>query len=184
MNAECFADGREQRGIAANEAGDPVTFSWVLAQESYGHYYNSDYLEAVEVACRAQDIVHGDPCVGAALAAALEGRAHAAMGHQQAARAALGRAEDILSHLCGDELAPSAFGYNEGQLRFHQSSAYTSLHDIRSAFKAQDRALELCLPGDYTDWSMTRLDRAACLAYDGDTADALAVCSRNSRHSG
>ena len=159
--------------MAANEAGDPVTISWVLAQESYGHYYNSDYPEAVEVARGAQDIVHGDPCVGAALAAALEGRAHAAMGHHQAASAALGRAEDILSHLCGDELAPSAFGYNEGQLRFHQSSAYTSLHDIRSAFKAQDRALELCPPNDYTDWSMTRLDRAACLAYDGDTADAL-----------
>ena len=78
-----------------------------------------------------------------------------------------------MSHLSGDELAPSAFGYNEGQLRFHQSSAYTSLHDIRPAFKAQDRALELCPPNDYTDWSMTRLDRAACLAYDGDTAAAL-----------
>jgi transcriptional regulator with XRE-family HTH domain len=160
--------------IAANEAGDPVTFSWVLAQESYGHYYNADYREAVEVACCAQDIVHGDPCVGAALAAALEGRAHAAMGHQQAAREALGHAESILSHLCGDELASSAFGYNEGQLRFHESSAYTSLHDIRSALKAQDRALELCRPNDYTDWSMTRLDRAACLAQDGDTVGALA----------
>jgi tetratricopeptide (TPR) repeat protein len=159
--------------IAANEAGDPLTYSWVLAQESYGHYYNSDYPEAVGVARSAQDIVRDHPCVGGALAAALEGRAHAAMGHHEAARAALGRAEDILSHLRGNELTSSAFGYNEGQLRFHQSSAYTSLHDTRSAFKAQDRALELCLPDDYTDWSMTRLDRAACLAHEGDTVGAL-----------
>jgi transcriptional regulator with XRE-family HTH domain len=159
--------------LAASEAGDQVTHSWVLAQESYGHYYSSDFREAAEVACHAQEIVRTSPCVGAALAAALEGRAQAAMGHPQATRAALARAEDILSHLHGDELAPSAFGYNESQLRFHQGSAYTSLHDPRSAFSAQDRALELCLPGDYTDWAMTRLDRAICLAYTGDTAAAL-----------
>ena len=159
--------------LAASEAGDPVTHSWVLAQESYGHYYSSDFREAAEVACHAQDIVRTSPCVGAALAAALEGRAQAAMGHRQTTRAALARAEDILSHLRGDELAPSAFGYNEGQLRFHEGSAYTSLRDTRSAFGAQDRALKLCLPGDYTDWAMTRLDRAICMAYNGDTAAAL-----------
>ena len=159
--------------LAASEAGDPVTHSWVLAQESYGHYYSSDFREAAEVAWHAQDIVRTSPCVGAALAAALEGRAQAAMGHRQTTRAALARAEDILSHLRGDELVPSAFGYNEGQLRFHEGSAYTSLHDARSAFSAQDRALKLCLPGDYTDWAMTRLDRAICMAYNGDTAAAL-----------
>jgi transcriptional regulator with XRE-family HTH domain len=70
--------------LAASEAGDPVTHSWVLAQESYGHYYSSDFREATEVAWHAQDIVRTSPCVGAALAAALEGRAQAAMGHQQA----------------------------------------------------------------------------------------------------
>jgi transcriptional regulator with XRE-family HTH domain len=174
-----LGDRRSFRGwartarLAASEAGDPVTHSWVLAQESYGHYYNSDFREAAEVACHAQDIVRASPCVGAALAAALEGRAQAAMGNGQAAHAALARAEDVLSYLRGDELAPSAFGYNEGQLRFHEGSAYTSLHDVRSAFGAQARALELCLPGDYTDWAMTRLDRAICLAYDGDISAAL-----------
>ena len=159
--------------LAASEAGDPVTHSWVLAQESYGHYYSSDFREAAEVACHAQDIVRTSPCVGAALAAALEGRAQAAMGHRQTTRAALARAEDILSHLRGDELAPSAFGYNEGQLRFHEGSAYTTLRDVRPAFRAQARALELCYPGYYTDWALTRLDRAVCLAYDGDMSAAL-----------
>ena len=174
-----LGDRRSFRGwartarLAASEAGDPVTHSWVLAQESYGHYYSSDLREAAEVACHAQDIVRASPCVGAALAAALEGRAQAAMGHRQETRAALARAEDILSHLRGDELVPSAFGYNEGQLRFHEGNAYTSLHDPRSAFRAQDRALKLCLPGDYTDWAMTRLDRAICLACSGDAAAAL-----------
>jgi len=168
-----FREWARTARLAAIEAGDPVTHSWVLAQESYGHYYSSDFREAAEVAWHAQDIVRTSPCVGAALAAALEGRAQAAMGRQQATRAALARAEDILSHLRGDELVPSAFGYNEGQLRFHEGSAFTSLRDTRSAFGAQDQALKLCLPGDYTDWAMTRLDRAICLAYDGDIAAAL-----------
>ncbi len=159
--------------LAADEAGDPETHSWILAQESYGHYYSADLLEAVDVARHAQAVVRATPCVGAALAAALEARAHAAMGRHQETREALGRAEGILSHLDGEALTPSAFGYNEAQLRFHAGNAYTHLCDVKAAFIAQDRALELCMPGDYTDWAMTRLDRASCLTYNGDTSDAL-----------
>jgi hypothetical protein len=44
---------------------------------------------------------------------------------------------------------------------------------VRSALAAQDRALELCAPGDYIDWAMTRLDRASCLTKSGETTDAL-----------
>jgi hypothetical protein len=94
------------------------------------------------------------------------------MHHDQETRAALGRAEQILSRLDGDALSSSAFGYNEAQLRFHEGNAFTHLGDARSAFVAQDRALRLCAPGDYTDWAMTRLDRAHCLIVDGD-ADAV-----------
>lgn len=163
--------------IAAAEAGDPETISWVLAQEAYGHYYADDLREAAEMAQRAQNAVLGMPCVGAALAAALEARAHAAMGENRETGAALGRAEDITARLDGDALTPSAFGYNEGQLRFHAGSAYTHLRDTKAAFRVQDRALELCMPGDYTDWAMTRLDRAACLVFSGETADGLAYAA-------
>ncbi|MGH3320976.1 MAG: helix-turn-helix domain-containing protein [Streptosporangiaceae bacterium] len=159
--------------LAANEAGDPQTRSWVLAQEAYGHYYGGDLREAVDVAQHAQGVVPATPCVGAALAAALEARANAAMGRRRETHAALARAEEVTAQLDGDALVPSAFGYNEAQLRFHAGSAYTHLRELRAAFIAQDRALQLCMPGDYTDWAMTRLDRASCLAYSGDTADAL-----------
>lgn len=159
--------------LAAHEAGDPVTHSWVLAQEAYGHYYSGDLIEAVDVARHAQELVQTTPCVGAALAAALEARAHAAMGRDRETRESLARAEAILSRIDGDSLIPSAFGYNEAQLRFHEGSAYTHLRDVKSALKAQDRALQLCAPGDYTDWAMTRLDRGACLAYEGGASEAL-----------
>lgn len=159
--------------LAAHEAGDPITHAWVLAQEAYGHYYSDDLLKAIDVARHAQDLVRATPCVGAALAAALEARAHASLGRQHETRDALKYAEAILAHLDGDALDPSAFGYNEAQLRFHEGNAYTHLQDAKSAFKAQDRALELCAPGDYTDWAMTRLDHATCLIQTGETADAL-----------
>jgi transcriptional regulator with XRE-family HTH domain/tetratricopeptide (TPR) repeat protein len=163
--------------LAASEAGDPVAHSWALAQEAYGHYYSGDLLEAVDVARHAQDLVRTTPCVGAALAAALEARAHAALGRHQQTRAALAQAEDILSRLDEAVVVPSAFGYTEAQLRFHEGNAYTHLRDARAAFKAQNRALELCVPGDYTDWAMTRLDRASCLIDTGDPSDAVAYAT-------
>jgi len=159
--------------LAGNEAGDPQTLSWVLAQEAYGHYYSGDILEAIDVARHACEIVR-TPCTGAALAAALEARAHASMRRPEETREALTRAESILSQLSGDLLIPSAFGYNEASFRFHEGNAYTHLRDVKSAFKAQERALELCSQDNYTDWALTRLDRAQCLVYSGDVSDGLA----------
>ena len=52
-------------------------------------------------------------------------------------------------------------GYG-AQLSFHAGNAYTHLRDSQEAFAAQDRALELYDPEDYTDRALIRLDRAAC----------------------
>jgi tetratricopeptide (TPR) repeat protein len=157
---------------AATEAGDRPALSWVTAQESYGYYYAGDMPGAVACAREAQDAARV-PCVGAVLAAALEMRAHAAMGDTPAAMAALGAAEDIHGRLPGSDLTPSAFGYAESQLRFHAGDALTRLGDTTSARPVLERALELCPPEDYTDWAMIRLNRAACLAAEGDTDAAL-----------
>ena len=127
-------------------------------------------LEAVDVARHAYEVVKM-PCTGAALAAALEARAYAMMGRAQETRKALDRAEKALSQLAGDVLVPSAFGYDEASFRFHEGNSYTHLRDVKSAVKAQERALELCKPDNYTDWAMTRLDRAQCLTYSGDMKD-------------
>lgn len=159
--------------LGATEAGDPVTLSWVLAHESYGHYYSGDLQESLDTAQHAQDLVTRIPCVGSALAAALEARIHAITGGVRETREALARAEKILSFLADADLIPSAFGYNEAQLRFHESSAYTHLRDAHLAFQAQDRALELCAHGDYTDWALTRLDRATCLTHTGEIAGGI-----------
>lgn len=158
---------------AASEAGDPATDSWVLAQEAYGHYYAGDLYEAVRVAQRAQHITV--PCVGAVLAAALEARAHAALGPARAqdVRTALECAEVMLGELAPSEVNNSAFGYNEGQLRFHEGNAYTHLGDTHAAWRAQQRALQLCPDSDYMDLTLTRLDRTICLVREGDVTAAL-----------
>jgi transcriptional regulator with XRE-family HTH domain len=158
--------------ITATEAGDPETLSWVLAQEAYGYYYSNDLAEALAVAQAAQKHAGAIPRVGAVLAAALEARIHGALGRASDCRQALSRAETILSNLPEGYVNDSAFGYDEGQLRFHEGNAYTHLHDATSAWVAQQRALELCAPSDFMDRTFTRLDRSICLVGDGDIAAA------------
>ena len=68
---------------------------------------------------------------------------------------------------------PSAFGYNEAQLRFHEGNALTHLHDTEAAWRAQQRALQLYPPSDYLDRTLLQLDRASCLAFDGDVTTAM-----------
>ena len=159
---------------AARRSSDPVTLSWVLAQEAHGHYYRNDLGEALEVAQQAQAVAgRASSCIGVALAAALEARVHAVLGRRQETKTALQRAEGVVLKLDEGSRIASAFGYNEAQLRFHEGNAYTHLRDSRNALRAQERALELCAPGDYTDWAMTRLDRANCLLFEGDPSAAV-----------
>ena len=162
---------------AASEAGDQAVLSWVLAQEAYGHYYAGNLAEAVTVARHAQALMRRAPRAGAVLAAALEARAHAARGNTRETRRALGRAETILQALDPGSVMASAFGYAESQFRFHQSSAYTRLGDTRAALAAQERALAICPADDFTDRALTRLDRAACLAHDGNPTAAVAYAT-------
>lgn len=157
--------------VAAAECGDPQAHAWVLVQEAYGHYYCDNFEEAVSVALHTQSLTDV-ACVGTALAAALEARAHAAMGSHSETTRALGRAEEILSSLNADATISSAFGYSESQLRFHAGSAYTHLGDTTRATVAHDRALQLIPAADYTDRTFVQIDRATCYAQDGDAAGA------------
>jgi hypothetical protein len=43
--------------------------------------------------------------------------------------------------------------------------------------EAQERALELCPPTDFMDRALTQLDRASCLANDGDVSTAMSFAT-------
>lgn len=158
--------------VAAVEADDPETYSWVLAQEAFGHFYSGDLPEAVNVARHAQAVVSGTPGVGAVLAAATEARALAALGRADETHAALREAQATLARLDGGAAKASAFGYDEAQLCFHESNALTHLGDTKAARSAQERALVLLPVDAFMDRALTELDRAACLALDGDVSSA------------
>ncbi|HEY2270558.1 MAG TPA: hypothetical protein VGI96_48635 [Streptosporangiaceae bacterium] len=162
---------------AAAEAGDGPALSWAVAQEAYGYYYAGDMPGAVACARTALDAAP-HPCVGGALAAALEMRAHAAMGDAASARRALEVADRIHGQLTGEALAASAFGYAESQLRFHAGDALTRLGDTGPARQELRRALELCPPDDYTDRSLAMLDMAACMIADGDPEAGMEHAAR------
>jgi hypothetical protein len=159
---------------AAAETGDPETISWVLAQEAYGHYYSGDLGEALIVARGSQHAARATARVGSVLSAALEARVLAVRGDVLGCERALGNAEDALSKLAPEFVNDSAFGYDEGQLRFHQGNAYTHLGDTAKAWRASERALALCGPDDFMDRAFTQLDHASCLIRDGDVALGLA----------
>lgn len=158
--------------LAAHEAEDAATTSWVLAQEAYGHFYCGRDTEAASLAQGAQEVAAGRKCAAVPLAAALEARACARLGKSAEAAEAITRAEMLVEHLDTHALVPSAFGYNEAQLRFHEGNTYAHLGNCRAALPAQQRALELCAAGDYTDRAMVRLDRAITLVADHETNQA------------
>ena len=47
--------------MAAAQADDAATLSWVLAQEAYGHFYSGRLPEAVSVARQAQEMMRVTP---------------------------------------------------------------------------------------------------------------------------
>jgi transcriptional regulator with XRE-family HTH domain len=163
---------------AAAAAEDRATLSWIYAQEAYELYYSGDLFGAVELAIRSQHLAGGLPCVGPALAAPLEARAHAVLGARDESAAALRVAETALERLPAAEQIGSAFGYSESQLRFHSGNAWTHLGDTARASEEHARALELYPATDRTDRALIRLDQAMCLATDGDPAGAAALATQ------
>jgi tetratricopeptide (TPR) repeat protein len=162
--------------LAADEAGDPAVRAWVEAQEAYALYYGGGSPgAAVEAAQLAQRLSRG-PSVGAALAAALEARAHGVMGHRDDAYRALHRADDALSNLHGVSRSASAFGYNEAQFKFHEGNALTHLGEVDGAWTAQKQALAL-YPVEDSDRVLVHLDRSIGLARTGDADAAISYAT-------
>ncbi|GHJ39160.1 helix-turn-helix transcriptional regulator [Streptomyces sp. TS71-3] len=168
---------RTARQFAA-AADDRATLSWAYAQEAYQCFYGGDFYGAVELSAHAQQLAGGLPCVGPALAAPLEARAHARLGDAEAADEALAAAESALARLPEDEQIGSAFGYSENQLRFHMGNALTHLGKTVRARAEQDRALELYPDAERMDRALVALDAAMCTSLDGDPAGAADLATR------
>jgi transcriptional regulator with XRE-family HTH domain len=162
---------RTGRAVAAS-AEDRAALSWMYAQEAYQLYYSGDLYGAVELALRAQHWAGALPCVGPALAAPLEARAHALLHDADAATDALARGRTALDRLPEAERTESAFGYSEAQFAFHSGNAWTHLEDTDRANEELTRALHLYPRSDHMDRALVHLDQAMCAAVSGDPASA------------
>ncbi|WP_327655685.1 helix-turn-helix domain-containing protein [Streptomyces sp. NBC_00483] len=163
---------------AAASAEDRTTLSWAYAHEAYQLYYTGDLYGALELSVRAQQLAGGLPCVGPALAAPLEARAHARLGDGEATARALEAAQTALGRLPEDEQIGSAFGYSESQLRFHAGNALTHLGQTGRAREELSRAAELYPATERMDRALVELDTAMCTVADGDPATAADQVTR------
>lgn len=171
-NRPAFRSWARTARIAACEVGDAELEAWVTVQEAYGHFYSDDFHTALATSQQAWDRTRSVPRVAAVLAAALEGRAHAALGDQTESDAAFGRAEDALAGLPAAETELSALGYTPSALGFHRCDAQLRLGNTRQAWADHAAALPLFEAPDYVDRTLTLLGGAECLAREGDPIGA------------
>jgi hypothetical protein len=169
-------------GSLARENGDPLIFSWVTAYEAMSYLWHGHHpVLALELAGRARRIAGAIPSTSAALSAAIEARAYARTGSPVQARRSLDDAESLWSRLepgLGED--ETAFGFYEQLLRMYQSDVLTVLgENFSGAYEAQARAVALAprCAGMDVDTALVLLDRAICLAKEGEIAEAAAVAA-------
>ncbi|MFF4647749.1 transcriptional regulator [Streptomyces sp. NPDC001389] len=160
-------------GKAAEESGDARMAAWVAARHAMLPLNYGAPAQAAQIAGRALRQAGKHPTASAALAAAVAARSLAAVGDHSSARRAVGHAQRIADRLDGKETADTWFGYPEQKHWVHLSQAYTLLGDTGAAYQAQDSALALTKSPSVMSRALIAMDRAACLATDGDLGGAV-----------
>jgi hypothetical protein len=175
------ADSRETHAwfrtarLAAEESNDRALRAWVLANEAMSYlWYNRSADKAVELARTAQAVAGSRGGASAALAAAMEARGLAKLGHATQARKALHGAESRYERLEGSDIELNLLAFHEHLLRFCQSNALTLLGDSTAALAVQGQAQSLGNSG-VVDSVLLDLDRSICLARLGEAEHAARV---------
>lgn len=164
--------------LAADDANNPRLRAQVRAQAAMLPYYFGSLNDTVRLAREAQSIAAGIPCSATALAAAAEARALARLGQCEAAEQALRTAQDLFEQ---NEAADTdeAFVFSEKRLLLYLSGTLTYLRQTRRADEVQLQALKLYRDvGGVLDPALVQLDRAICLAGDGEVVDAAQLAGQ------
>ncbi|GFH39471.1 hypothetical protein [Streptomyces pacificus] len=182
--ASALGAHREARGwfhtgrLAASEAGDNQLEGALTVRSAIVSLYYGTPASAHEQAARARHIL-GD-IVGPATTRGLlvEARALARLGRGDEALPLLRQAEDAFGRLTAEDLDDPSFGHTERQFLWHLGNAWTHLGRTEDAWQVQRRALDLYPPTEYLDPTLIRLDRAVCLARDGETEEAYRTAAQ------
>ncbi|ONK15468.1 hypothetical protein [Streptomyces sp. MP131-18] len=165
-------------GRAAAESGDRDLHAWVLGREAMVSLNFGAAAVAGQITERARAVAAGRATAATALVTVVAARAHAARGDRAAAPSAIDEAEGLLSRLPSDQAADTWLGYPEQKHHVHLSQALTLLGETRRAYASQDRALQLSRRPSVMTRSLIALDRAACLAHNGERGEAARIAGR------
>ncbi|MCZ0994329.1 hypothetical protein O1L44_16190 [Streptomyces noursei] len=163
---------------AAGESGDTGLHAWALAREAMVPLNFGAPAAAADLADKSRHLAGGHPSAAAALACAVAARAYAARGNRVAALTAVSEAEHLMDHLTPQQAADTWFGYPEQKHHVHLSQALTILGETKRAYATQARALELSRSPSLMTRALISIDRASCLAHDGEPEEAARVAAQ------
>ncbi|KWW97651.1 hypothetical protein TH66_19075 [Carbonactinospora thermoautotrophica] len=162
--------------MAADEAGDRPFATWVRAAQAGQASRQGDHVRALRHTQEAQALAR-NPTPGLVFAYGLEARAHACLGNETAARAALDRAKDALEQVPEHLQRSLLWGYPEHKLHGRISQVMTILGRTREARTAQAEVFRHS-PSNSLVRTNTKLDQAKCLIHDGDHDAGCAAAAR------
>jgi tetratricopeptide (TPR) repeat protein len=165
-------------GQAADESEDDALHAWVLGREAMVPLNFGGSAVANELAERARALSGSTTSAATALACAVAARAYAASGNRSDALAAVTEAEQIMERLSTEQSGNTWFGYPEQKHHVHLSQALTLLGETQRAYAEQTRALELSRSPSVMTRALIAIDRAACLASDGESEEAARVAAQ------
>ncbi|MFG2227678.1 hypothetical protein [Streptomyces sp. NPDC048644] len=163
---------------AADESGDTGLHAWALAREAMVPLNFGAPAAAADLAEQSRHLAGGRPSAAAALACAVAARAYAAHGNRDAALAAVTEAEHLVDRLTPQQATDTWFGYPEQKHHVHLSQALTLLGETERAYATQSRALELSRSPSLMTRALISIDRATCLAHDGESEEAARVAAQ------
>ncbi|MFJ9612639.1 hypothetical protein [Streptomyces noursei] len=83
-----------------------------------------------------------------------------------------------MDRLTPQQAADTWFGYPEQKHHVHLSQALTILGETKRAYATQARALELSRSPSLMTRALISIDRASCLAHDGEPEEAARVAAQ------
>lgn len=155
-------------GSAAREGGDPRLLAWVYARSAMVEINYGSPSRALARTRKASVTAGNSVSAPAALAAAVSARAYAHLHAPREALRSLGRAEELLGRLEGDDAADTWYGYPLQKHLVHASHALTIAGLTAEATQMQADADRLSKPTSWMTKTLIGLDRARCMVRDGD----------------
>ena len=140
---------------------------------------NDDPWEVLALTHRGQRLAAGASSVVVAKLAALEAKAHASLGNDGAARAALASANRAMAKATAKELQLGVFGFPPAKYFFYEGTCHVRLGQPDAALTASEQALALYQSTKaFNEPTIARIDMAMAYANKGDLDHACQLTSQ------